>query len=324
MTISPSNRSTRPKLTLALGGGGARGVAHLGVIEVLLEAGFEIERIVGISIGSLAGALCAFEPDIHRVQRRALDYLLSPSFQRHQRVLFGAHPAPGEVSTGGLFTWYKRVQDYLRANRLFHRVIRNPSLLPGVILQDVVDHLLPEVDIASSVVPLSIVAVDLRSGKRVVLERGPLRDAVRGSSSLPGIFPPVELGKMLLCDVGVLYSLPTTVARGYGPEYVVAVDVSSGIKPLPDCETAFDVLMRMDEIGESLFRDYASKSADLVIHPQVSGIEWFDFSASEQLLEAGRVAAREALTHLPADPLLSQRNVRPLRRLGHWFKGLVR
>lgn len=314
----------RPKITLALGGGGARGLAHLGVIEVLQDAGFEIERIVGISIGSLAGALCAFEPDTRRVQRRALDYLLSETFQRHQRALFGAHPGPGDAKAGGLFSWYKHIQSYLRANQMFHRVVRRPSLLPGVLLQDVVDHLLPDVDISSSVIPLSIVAVDLRSGRRVVLEKGSLRSAVRGSSSLPGIFPPVELHGMLLCDVGVLYSLPTTVARGYGPEYVIGVDVSSGIQPLSNCETAFDVLMRMDEIGEALFRDYVSKAADLVIHPRVAGIEWFDFSSSAELLEAGRVAAREALSALPQEPADPKRQKRPLRRLGHWFRGLVR
>src|SRR5438093_13193668 len=123
MTGQSSTRQ-RPRITLALGGGGARGVAHLGVIEVLKDAGYEIDRIVGISIGSLAGALCAFDTDIRAVQQRSLEYLLSPGFQRHQQVLFGAHPGPGEVATGGVFTWYKRVSDYLRANRLFHRVIR--------------------------------------------------------------------------------------------------------------------------------------------------------------------------------------------------------
>lgn len=285
-------------VTLALGGGGARGMAHLGVIEVLLDAGYSVERIVGVSIGSLVGALYAFDPDIHRAQQRALDYLLSETFQRHQKILFGASSSSDEPSTGGIFTWYDRAKSFLRGHRIFQRVIRKPSLLPGVILQDVVEHLLPDADIAEATIPLSVVSVDLRSGHKVILESGPLRDAVRASSALPGIFPPVELEGMLLTDIGVFYSLPTTVARTYASEYLIAVDVSTELKRLESCETALDVLMRMDEIGESLFRKHVRDAADLVISPDVSNVEWFDFSSSQKMVEAGRRAAKRTLPAL--------------------------
>lgn len=282
--------------TLALGGGGARGMAHLGVIESMLEVGLAVDRIVGVSIGSLAGAMFAFDPDIEHVKKTALDYLLSESFQRHQAVLFGAHGSGKDAdSTGGVFAWYSRAKDYLRANRIFHRVVSRPSLLPGVVLNDVVEHLLPEADIADAKVPLSIVSVDLRSGHKVVLERGPVREAVRASSALPGIFPPVEFEGMLLCDVGVFYSLPTTVARSYGSNRVIAVDVSSEMQRLDKCETALDVLMRMDEIGESLFRKHVRDEADLVIRPDVSGVQWFDFSSPRELIDTGRKTGRNEL-----------------------------
>ncbi len=282
--------------TLALGGGGARGVAHLGVIQALLEAGLTVDRIVGVSIGSLAGAMYAFDPDIHRVQQTALNYLLSEPFQRHQKLMFGAGGSGGDAeSTGGVFAWYSRAKDYLRANRIFHRVISHPSLLPGVVLRDVVDHLLPDADIADATIPLSVVAVDLRSGHKVILERGSVREAVRASSALPAIFPPVDLEGMLLCDVGVFYSLPTTVARAYGTSQVIAADVSSDMRRIEDCGTALDVMMRMDEIGESLFRKHVRDAADLVISPDVSGIQWFDFSKPAELIATGLAAGREAL-----------------------------
>ncbi len=306
-----------PQITLALGGGGARGVAHLGAIEVLVGAGFAVEHVVGVSIGSLVGAMFAFEPDIQSIQRRALAYLMSSSFQKHQQTLFGAHPHPGETSTGGMFTWYERVKAYLRANRLFQRVIRKPALLPGIVLHDVVENLLPEADISEAKVPLSIVAVDLRSGHKVVLERGPLRDAVRASSALPGIFPPVEFEGMLLCDVGVFDAVPTIEARAYATGPVVAVDVASAIRPIPTCETALDVLMRMDEIGESLFRRQALAIADLVIRPPVADVEWFDFSTCERVLQAGRIAARQVM------PLLRRRTA-PMQRLLDRLQRFVR
>lgn len=288
----------RPRLTMALGGGGARGVAHLGVIDVLVGSGFEIDRIVGVSSGCLAGAMYAFDPDITRVLGKTLDYLLSPSFQEHQRTLFGASPGKDEVMTGGIFSWYNRVQDYLRANRIFHRVVRSPSLLPGVVLQEVVDHLLPDADVSDAVIPLTIVTVDLLSGHRIAIEKGPVRDAVRASSSLPGIFPPVKFNDMLLCDVGVFDSLPTTVASSYSPECLIAVEVSTGVKPLPKCETALDVLIRMDEIGETIFRKHVRDAADVVIMPRVSGVEWFDFSTPQKMIDAGRAAARTAIPQI--------------------------
>ena len=197
----------RPGVTLALGGGGARGAAHLGVIEAIERAQFPIERIVGTSIGSIMGAAYAAQPEIEVVERRMLDYVLSSEFQKHQAVLFGTHSSDA-AEPGGMFSWYDRVKQYLRANRIFHRVITQPSMLPGVVLQDVVNHLIPEMDLADTRVPLSIVSVDLCSGHRVVLEKGPLRRAVQASSALPGIFPPVEWDGMLLCDIGVLNSLP--------------------------------------------------------------------------------------------------------------------
>jgi len=284
--------------SLALGGGGGRGVAHLGVMESILEAGLSIDRIVGVSIGSLAGAMYAFEPDIQRAQQSALDYLLSEDFQRHQKIMFGAGGSKNNndaETTGGIFAWYSRAKDYLRANRIFHRVISHPALLPGVVLRDVVDHLLPDADIADAAIPLSIVAADLRSGHKVILERGPVREAVRASSALPGIFPPVEFEGMLLADIGVFYSLPTTVARSYGMHQVIAVDVTSGMRRIQECGTALDILIRMDEIGESLFRRHVRDAADLVITPDVTGIQWFDFSSPGELIERGRAAGRSAL-----------------------------
>lgn len=289
-----------PPITLALGGGGARGVAHLGVIEELEKAGFTIERIVGVSSGSLAGAMYVFDSDVIAAQKRAIDFLLSDGFQRHQEILFGVSSGGGDDTSGGYFSWYGRVKDYLRGNRLFHRISTRQSLLPGIIVQDVVDQLLPKADIAEAQIPFSVVAVDLLSGHSVIVEKGPVREAVRASSSLPGIWPPVEFDGMLLCDIGVFYSLPTTLARSYAPACLVAVEVSSDTKPLTSCDTALDVLMRIDDIGETLFRKHVRDAADFVIDPQVD-VEWFDFSSSKEVINAGREAARKAIPRIVAE-----------------------
>src|SRR5262245_50604601 len=188
--------------TLALGGGGARGVAHLGAIEEILAAGLDVERVVGVSSGSLAGAMFAFEPDIDKVIRRTHDFLYSEEFARHQRNLLGAHPVPAVQSSTGMRNKYQRLASLVRANRMFFRAVRSSSLLPGGLLQAVVEHLLPDADIADARIPLSIVAVDLNQGRPVVFEKGPVRLAATASAAVPGIFPPVPLKEKLLCDIG--------------------------------------------------------------------------------------------------------------------------
>lgn len=294
------------RVTLALGGGGARGVAHLGVIEEVLRAGWDVGRVIGISIGSLAGAMFAFDPDIDVVQRRALDFLLSPEFSQRQQDLMRARPRD-EAALGGLFAWYHSVADYLQAHQKLTRAITRRSLLSGALLEEVCDHLLPDADIADAVVPLGVVAVDLLTGEPVVLERGPLRTAVRASASLPGIFPPVEFDGRLLCDLGVVASLPARIARQGEACPVIAVDVASRLRPV-ECATALDVLMRMMEIGEWMFREELRAAADLLIAPEVGHIHWADFSQSASLIQIGREAARDAL-----------RDFRPQSR---WFRRL--
>ncbi|MBI1903718.1 MAG: patatin-like phospholipase family protein [Planctomycetes bacterium] len=285
------------RISLALGGGGARGVAHLGVMEGLLRSGLEIERLAGISIGSLAGALYAFDPDIRRVQRQILEYLASSAFQQHQRRLLGSH-GPGKKHALERESWWLRLTSFLRANSFCRQMLRNSSLLAGDVLRHACDSLLPDADIASARIPLSIVAVDLLEGVPVILENGPVRGAVRASASIPGVFPPVEFDGRLLCDIGVLNSLPTLVSRTYQTGCWVAVDVSSALQPIATCPTAVDVLMRINDIGENMFRRHVSNVADLIIRPDVGDIPWFDFSAPSRLIERGREAVLRALPRI--------------------------
>ena len=172
------------------------------------------------------------------------------------------------------------------------------------VLNEAIDYLLPDIDLADVPTRLSIVAVDLLSGHRVVLEKGSLRQAIRASTSIAGFFPPVEWDGMLLCDIGTINSIPVTVARSYASDLTIAVDVGQEHTSIKQCKTAFEVLMRMEDIGERLMRRHVSKDADVVIRPNVGELSWFDFDHPEKLIEAGRVAARQALAPLQKEMLM--------------------
>ena len=120
---------SRPRAVVALGGGGARGIAHLGVMQAIGESGVQTERIVGVSMGSLVGAMCAADPDILRVQTKAIELLRSPVFHKKQQLLFGAAPPADDESSGGIFSWYGRIRKYLTAHRKLTRVVTGSSLI---------------------------------------------------------------------------------------------------------------------------------------------------------------------------------------------------
>ncbi|MCG8651689.1 MAG: patatin-like phospholipase family protein [Pirellulales bacterium] len=295
--VEESQRSSRQRqAVLALGGGGARGLAHLGVMQAIGEAGVQTERIVGVSMGSLVGAMCAVEPDALQVQAKAIELLRSPIFQLKQGVLFGAElPTAAEESSGSYFAWYGRIKKYLATHRKLSRAVSSPSLMSEEPLREAIECLLPDADLRDLPTPLSIVAVDLLSGQRVVLESGSLREAVRASTAIPGFFPPVPWNDMLLCDIGVVDSLPTHIAKSYASDLTIGVDVGQEHTRIGECNTALDALMRMQDIGEILLRRNVLDAVDLVIRPQVGHVAWFDFSEPERLIEEGRKAAHRAL-----------------------------
>jgi NTE family protein len=281
---------------LALGGGGARGLAHLGVIEILQQLPLTIDRFVGVSIGSLAGALCAVDQDPERVQRRVVGYLTSEAFLSKQAALFSAAPDAEEPSTSGLFAWYHHIRRFLGARRKLANLFSKPALLGQDVMQDVVDALLPDMDIRDVKVPLSIVALDLYSGRKVILTEGSLKDAVMASAAIPGVFPPVKWDSMLLCDVGMMDAIPSKIATSYGTDVTIAVDVGAQLEPIEQCPTAVNVFLRLGDIGEHLVRDYTRGLADCLIRPDVASTPWYDFSDPDSLIATGRLAARDFLS----------------------------
>jgi NTE family protein len=178
---------------------------------------------------------------------------------------------------------------------MLYRAVRRSSLMPGALLEHVVEQLLPDADIADAAIPLTVVAVDLHTGRPKVFDHGPVRLAVRASASVPGIFPPVPFEDKLLCDVGGFAALPLEVARSLDPDLLIAVDVGTDLKPLAREPSAVEILLRMNDIGAELFRQHVKSEADLVILPDVGHVEWFDFTSAGEMIAAGRTAAREAL-----------------------------
>jgi NTE family protein len=194
MSASPASTPGRKRLGLALGGGGVRGLAHVGVLSVLEREGIAVDCIAGTSAGSLVGAVYA--------------------------AGLGADPLL-QLALG------------LRWRHLARPIWSRDGLVSFARLEDYVVEVLGDLDFADLSIPYAAVTADLDTGEAVVLRSGRLAPAVRASCSIPGIVTPVELGGRLLMDGGVVNNLPISVARDLGADVVLAVGLGDPVAGSP-------------------------------------------------------------------------------------------
>lgn len=250
------------KIGLALGGGAARGFAHVGVIAVLEEAGLKPQIVVGTSAGSLVAALYATGRTSAQLQQTALT-LEEVAITDWMLPIFGRGMFRGEALA--------RYVNELTANRL----------------------------IENMVIPLGIVATDLHSGQAVLFQKGDTGTAVRASSAVPAVFVPVRINGRDYVDGGLVSPVPVRFARQMGADVVVAVDISSPPEANPASDTLQILLQTFAIMGKSI-NQYELKDADVVVRPSLVGLKSADFSARQRAMDAGRAAMLAALPALKA------------------------
>lgn len=248
----------KPKLALVLGGGAARGFAHIGVIKVLEANGIVPDMIVGTSAGSLVGALYASGMDAFELQR------------------------------AGLALDESTFSDWTLAGR---------GLLKGEAIASYVNQQLKNQSMEQLKRPLAIVATDLRTGEPIVFQRGNTGVAVRASSAVPGIFTPVRIGDRDYVDGGLTHPVPAAIAKTLGADVVLAVDISAKPTSKEPAST-IDVLLQTFTIMGSRISQYELAKADILIRPAIEQIKGTDFSARNLAILEGEKAALPAIPEI--------------------------
>jgi NTE family protein len=273
---------------LALGGGGARGFAHLGVLQVLEEAGLPMKSIVGTSMGAVAGGMFLVHGSAERaidLWREAIELGLIPTVRSMGRV----PDAQGKEHP--LIQVARRIQ-----NRVVISFAMNRStILDSAALEQALEYLVPDVSFSDLPKRLVVVATDLETGEEVCIREGSLRQALVASSAIPGMVPAVEIGGRLLVDGGVVAEVPTEAARNEGWP-VVAVDVSLDVPPLGKDDLVLDTMMRTQMMTSRLLRCRHLKTATHVIRPEVGAARWAEWRRFDEFVELGRAAARKFLS----------------------------
>ena len=308
---------------LVLGGGGARGFAHFGVLQVLQRHGIKIDRVVGVSVGSFVGALYCQTPDAVTITKRVHDHITSAHFAASYRRMMGASRSAGKRSpakieaadslivedavdhriadangAGATGRWFGRLRQYMGRTMAFSRIIFSRSILSHRPMEECLARTATDALIESLDIPLTVVAADLRSGMPVAIDSGGLFSAVLGSTALPGIFPPIERDGRLLADYGVVCSMPIETALQYAPDAIIAVDLSPDVKRKEDFASGLEIVNRMEEIGAHFFKTHVSRYADVVIRPHVAQVDWADFADMDPIVAEGARAAEAALPAL--------------------------
>ncbi|WP_337844224.1 patatin-like phospholipase family protein [Thermus sp.] len=259
-------------VALALGGGGVRGYAHLGVLKVLEEAGVPIRALAGSSAGALAAAAWAFgHKDPFRIQEALFDQEVA-SLQK---------------------------AGSLRALARLFTALRRPHLVGWERVEEGLKALFGEAHLEESPIPLALQAADLLTGEGVVLREGPVWRAVLASMAIPGLFPPVEWEGRLLVDGDVAEKVPVRAAKALFPK-VVAVDVSN-LPPMEGPRTALEAALLAGEASRRRLKELALKEADVVLrlNPPVP-IDTFDHGKLPLVYWLGQERARARLKEIQA------------------------
>jgi NTE family protein len=278
---------TRPTIGLALGGGGTRGAAHVGVLKVFEEEGIPIDCIAGTSMGSIIGGLYCADVPMKTLEKQMADanimraFMTVPLWVRFvlAPVLFaprlvGYHPYDG-LYWGGTFRKHLA------------------KLLPD-----------SEREIQELAIPYAAVACDITDGKRYAITKGSLAQAMQASSAVPVLRKPVQIGDHLFCDGGVIANVPVNQTRSMGPDVIIAVDVDERLNQLPlkyfrkvGSVSKRMIVMQLHEIDAPEIAH-----ADIVIHPMVDGIGLISTKKSDarKAIKAGEDAARAALPAIRA------------------------
>ncbi len=291
----PYRRIKRPLIGLVLSGGGARGIAQVGVIEVLEQHGIPIDFLVGTSMGSLIGGLYAggYTTDAMMALVDTTDWstILSLRTDADRRDQFIGQKLS---KRRGIFTLrFDGIEPVIPAS--VTPAQRLSSFINELVIQSIY-HPLDSFDDLR--VPFRAVSTDLISGKRILFDRGDLVQAIRSSVSIPLVFAPVRHDSMMLVDGGLVANIPVDVAREYGCDIVIAVNTTSGLRPPEAMNAPWEIADQIITIMQQRWNHDQLQLADVVITPPIDRYIGTDFDHIGYFVEQGRITTEKAVPEI--------------------------
>jgi NTE family protein len=293
------------KIGIALGGGGARGLAHAGILKVLEEEKIPIHCISGASVGSVVGAMYAQNPNADAMIERFKIFFdegfydqLGLKYLRQNEAREGSflHQASRSIKS-------RIVINLAQSRRALLKELRLSKILSGLI---------DEGNIEDTKIPLAIVATSLLTGDNVVFKTGDITQATAASSSIPGFLSPVDLGHDLVTDGGASCPVPVQFLHEMGADVSIGVEICMREFPALEAPNVIEIISRANMITSQNLAKMMAETADVAIFPDTKDVHWSEFSRFEELIEAGIESAREKLPEIK----------KAIRRKKPWYQRL--
>jgi NTE family protein len=293
------------KVGLALGGGSSKGLCHIGVLKALEEANIPISYISGTSMGAIIGAVYCVEKSYKKVEEIARDFTSSGAFRNLGLSVF-------KKEEGG------RIQQFVHSVRekmAFAEALFKSHLVESEDLEESLNKIIPHIRFEDTVIPFSAVSLDLVSGMDIIRRTGSLRKGVMSSMAIPGLFPFVEENNYMLVDGGSTSSVPVYATREMGADIVIAISTRGRLSKDKKPKTGLEIHLRIDEIVVTRIIEEQTRSADVIIRPDVQDVHWANFERLDYCIEQGYKSAKAAL------PLIKEK-IREKSRILNRIRGL--
>lgn len=303
-----------PGLFLALGGGAARGLAHLGVLKVLEEEKIPIAGICGTSMGAIIGACYALHPEIDEVIKDFRNHVNDSHFV-HVRFAY-LRKTKKDAANKGRGVFRKRLSEGLMLGR---------SYITGAVIsyeeyRNEIGSLVPDRSFRNTQIPFFATGLDLTNQREIVFEEGNLRSAVMASSAIPGVFPAVSSGGVVYVDGGWMNRIPVNPLLVFGAQNILAVDVSDDPPTDANPKRGYSMMNEATRAAMIRLAQIQCERASEIWQPPIQGMHWADFSAIDQAIETGETYARERIDKIKA--LLD--NYKQPKPLNFWQRTLLR
>lgn len=275
------------KKAIALGGGGARGLAHIGVLKVLEENNIKFDYVAGTSMGSIIGALYAVGQTPQVIEKTLKNYFFNIMFSK-----MNIQKMQDDSQVTSARSLIRKAREFVK----YGSQEGGNSFLSHSMLEDMINTIIPDIDISDTKIPFACVATDITNGKEKIFTKGSLRKIVLASASIPGVFPPVNIDNVWYTDGAHVNVTPVSVAKFLGADFVIASDVKSKLKTLDTLPAnSRDIMNRCNFIANYLFYEILIKEADIVIEPNVKQISWSEFNKFNLMVHEGEKEAKAQL-----------------------------
>ena len=288
---SAHNEPGTPSIGLTFSGGGARGLAHIGVLEIIDSLGIRVDYITGTSMGSIAAGMYASGYTAEEIREFALSMNWEAMFSSNKDLSF-IHPALRAHQQKSI------VEVPIEDGRLILATGAIEGQQLWNTLNGIFFHVHDVTDFSRLDIPFACVATNVETGEPVVIKDGNLVSAIRASMAIPSLFTAIEREGLKLIDGGVANNFPVKIAKEMGADLVIGVNVSQGLRPAEDLRTPIDIIYQMGFYSDARSFHDNRAATDLYIEPELDGFTAASFGSAELIIERGRIAARKAATQL--------------------------